>query len=376
MNAMGDTCQPQQRFNTKGLADFFHHDYDPEYNYWAGKILKNALNAHLVQIDLFPLSVPSHANKVIYNGDDQLKTYANLVRSTNTELGCAINRCFGFGENSRTGEGAAMYCLLNSRNITDGETVYETAAAPVTSCADVTCPAGASCDPNTFSCVFATAKPKAPPGASPQASFPSGPSSQCSHAYAGIMTDVLRNEYVRLHNLKRSLLATGQVSRKNGKHLPTASNMQKMAYDCKLEEGAIIWASQCPSSQSKENTRPGVGENFMTFPSAPHPTFEGAVENSINAWWRVIGNVNYWPRVVVFRRFHQGAPICSFTQMAWAVSSKLGCAIVKCAGRYVSTCRYSPRGNIAVSSIYQNGAVCSACPSGKQSCNKDEGLCF
>ncbi|KAL6740500.1 hypothetical protein Aduo_013850 [Ancylostoma duodenale] len=135
-NAMGDTCQPQQRANSRGLADFFHHDYDPEYYYWAGKILQNALNAHLVQIDLFPLHVPTHANKVIYNGDEQLKTYANLVRPTNTEIGCAINRCFGFGENSKMGDGAAMYCLLNSRsvvrriyfsNITNGETIYEVA---------------------------------------------------------------------------------------------------------------------------------------------------------------------------------------------------------------------------------------------------------
>ncbi|KAL6740499.1 hypothetical protein Aduo_013849 [Ancylostoma duodenale] len=254
------------------------NDYDPEYNYWAGKILKNALNAHLVQIDLFPLHVPTHAKKVIYNGDEQLKTYANLVRPTNTEIGCAINKCSGFGENSKMGDGAEMYCLLNSRNITNGETVYEAATTAVTSCADVTCPAGRFCDPNTFSCVFATAKPRVPPAASPPARFPSGPSSQCSHVYAGRMTDVLRNEYVRLHNLKRSLLATGQVLRRNGKHLPTASSMQKIAYDCELEAGATQWASQCPSQHSEEKTRPGVGENFAMFSVAGYPTFKSAAE--------------------------------------------------------------------------------------------------
>ncbi|EYC30789.1 hypothetical protein Y032_0004g1771 [Ancylostoma ceylanicum] len=192
------------------------------------------------------------------------------------------------------------------------------------------------------------------------------------------MTDALRNLYLRLHNSKRSLLATGQVPRKNGKTLPTASDMRKMTYDCELEKEAIHWASQCPTTHSQQSTRPKIGENFKTFSAAGHPSFEEAAENSINEWWKVMSTVNYFPTVVYFRRLHVGKPITSFTQMAWSRSYKLGCSIVKCttSQRYVSVCRYSPRGNYATSKIYNNGGVCTDCPSGATNCNPSEGLCF
>ncbi|EYC30785.1 hypothetical protein Y032_0004g1770 [Ancylostoma ceylanicum] len=114
-DVLSKTCSSKQRFNSKGLADFFYHEYDPNYNYGAGKVLQNALNAYLLQIDLYHLDVPSGSRRVSYNGNEQLKTYANLVRSKNTKIGCAINRCFWFGEDSKFGDGAAMYCVLNSR---------------------------------------------------------------------------------------------------------------------------------------------------------------------------------------------------------------------------------------------------------------------
>ncbi|EPB74249.1 hypothetical protein ANCCEY_06678 [Ancylostoma ceylanicum] len=64
--------------------------------------------------------------------------------------------------------------------------------------------------------------------------------------------------------------------------------------------------------------------------------------------------------------------------MGWATSNLLGCSIVKCttSDRYVGVCRYSPKGNLVNNNVYQVGTVCSACPTGKTSCNRDEGLCF
>ncbi|EYC30042.1 hypothetical protein Y032_0005g2414 [Ancylostoma ceylanicum] len=65
-------------------------------------------------------------------------------------------------------------------------------------------------------------------------------------------------------------------------------------------------------------------------------------------------------------------------KMGWATSNLLGCSIVKCStsNRYVGVCRYSPKGNLVNYNVYQVGTVCSACPSGKTSCNRDEGLCY
>ncbi|EYC24509.1 hypothetical protein Y032_0013g1938 [Ancylostoma ceylanicum] len=113
--ALGTTCVSQRRVNPKGLADFFHHESNIDGNYSPQKTLRNVLKAYLVQIDSFYLDVPSGATEVNYNGDEQLETYANLVRSANKEIGCAINGCSGTRKDSKVGEGTAMYCVLNSR---------------------------------------------------------------------------------------------------------------------------------------------------------------------------------------------------------------------------------------------------------------------
>ncbi|EYC30758.1 hypothetical protein Y032_0004g1753 [Ancylostoma ceylanicum] len=128
------------------------------------------------------------------------------------------------------------------------------------------------------------------------------------------MTDALRDQYVNLHNFRRGLLATGQIPRKDGKYLPKASNMWRISYDCDLEQGAIGWASQCPSALSEPSSRPGIGENLKTFP-ATRFVFDTAAKKSVTEWWKVIRDVNYFENVVVFRPFHDGAPISSFTQV-------------------------------------------------------------
>ncbi|EPB77281.1 hypothetical protein ANCCEY_03652 [Ancylostoma ceylanicum] len=50
--------------------------------------------------------------------------------------------------------------------------------------------------------------------------------------------------------------------------------------------------------------------------------------------------------------------------MAWAATRRLGCAVVKCSGRYNVVCRYSERGNIVGEEIYKRGRPCSQCPQG------------
>ncbi|RCN41460.1 SCP-like protein, partial [Ancylostoma caninum] len=245
--------------------------------------------------------------------------------------------------------------------------------------------------------IYNVATTTAPP-VSPEATFPpgGGGGGRCAgSATADRMTDTLRDEFERLHNFRRGLLATGQIPRKDGKYLPKASNMRKIVdlfslnpfaaiyyatiqiYDCALEEGAIQYASQCPTTHSEQSSRPNVGENFKTFP-ATRFTFDTAAKKSVTEWWKPIRDVNYFEKVVVFRPFHDGAPISSFTQMGWALSHQVGCSIVMCSAsnRYVGVCRYSPRGNIVDNNVYMVGNPCSACPSGATTCSSAEGLCF
>ncbi|EYC30008.1 hypothetical protein Y032_0005g2390 [Ancylostoma ceylanicum] len=353
----------------QGRAQFYNYD-----SIDSATTVEEYIRGRLAEIDHTALKDVSQSS-VKFQDDILTNEYSYAVRATTTQIGCTKKVC--------TDEGMfAIYCLTDQKALTNGEIIYEVGTAG--QCTD--CPSGTACDPTSKLCVVSDSSATAgtvttTPAAtgtttlptSPEAGFPTGASTKCPNSR---MTDTLRDEYVRLHNFRRSLLATGQIPRKDGKLLPTASNMQRITYDCNMEEGAIQWAAQCPKSNSPQNFRPGVGENFREFPATKF-TFDTAAKKSVTEWWKPIRDVNYFEKVVVFRPFHEGAPISSFTQMGWATSNKLGCSIVKCAtsNRYVAVCRYSPGGNIVNSNVYTVGSVCSACPSGSTSCSPNEGLC-
>ncbi|EYC30761.1 hypothetical protein Y032_0004g1755 [Ancylostoma ceylanicum] len=86
------------------------HEYDdgssPE------SYLLGYFNSQLELID--QISLPVHTQGTVisyptYNGNTAMLNYANLVRSANTQIGCALNGCTdSAGNKLRT-----LYCLLN-----------------------------------------------------------------------------------------------------------------------------------------------------------------------------------------------------------------------------------------------------------------------
>ncbi|RCN52445.1 SCP-like protein [Ancylostoma caninum] len=357
INALQYSCvnpdNPIPPTNNEGLANVFSAQFEgANTGATTEEIFKDFLNLYLRRIDVKELSVVD--SNPIYSGNDNLlQGYANLARATNTEIGCTVNRCPDYNPRRVT-----FYCLMNGKNIKDGEPIYQGTTKHETTCSDIICPAG--------------------------------------YTYADRMTDHIRHEY----ELFRSLLANGQIPRKDGKYLPMAANMWKISYDCALEDGAIKYASQCPTTHSEPSSRPNIGENFKTFP-ATRFTFDTAPKKSVTEWWKKIRDVNYWSgNSVIFRPFHEQEPISSFTQagdmliktslqltsvvvfvvvrMGWATSNKVGCSIVKCRNdnRYVGVCRYSPRGNIVNSNVYEVGRPCTRQPTGATSCDTTEGLWF
>ncbi|EYC30043.1 hypothetical protein Y032_0005g2414 [Ancylostoma ceylanicum] len=327
--------------NAGGKAQIFEA-LDASTTPSASSVIKSVIGFSLSDIDYVALPIQDGATEVKYtdDGKESLLNYFTLTQPSSSKIGCAWKKC-------TNGQWLNVYCILDSPAIKDGGVIYEVGKAGT--CID--CPTGTGCDPTSNLCVPLASLPTTQPGAtttpststttptttttttpttttttpppaptttpptSPEASFPTGASSRCTHAVASRMTDTLRSEYERLHNFRRGLLATGQIPRKDGKYLPTASNMQKISYDCGLEEGAIRWASQCPTTNSAPSSRNGVGENFKTFP-ATRFTFDTAAKKSVTEWWKPIRDVNYFEKVVVFRPFHDGAPISSFTQVS------------------------------------------------------------
>ncbi|EYC03292.1 hypothetical protein Y032_0095g2855 [Ancylostoma ceylanicum] len=418
IKALGNDCPSTEPANPSDKAVIFSTDY------WQGEdpltIIQSSLNSYLEQIDnkkLDVLTLGTVSSNPIFTGTDNLlRGYANLVRATNTEIGCAVNICPTTPADP-TGR-SSLYCILNGKNIQPNEPIYQGTTKITDGCNEVTCPTGYACNNATLICApgAATTTPPttsstisstsastssptspttAPPAAttvtpSPQAQFPTGggnggrcsgyansnwmtdalrdeylrlhnvrrgllargetarqdgkylpkaanmwkmfyvqqeaPSGsiqtlgggsggRCSgYANSNWMTDALRDEYLRLHNVRRGLLARGETARQDGKYLPKAANMWKMKYMCDLEEGAIAYASTCPTSLSEPSSRPGLGENLKTFP-ATRFTFDTAPKKSVTEWWKVIRSVNYFEKVVVFRPFHDGQPISSFTQV-------------------------------------------------------------
>ncbi|CAJ0602879.1 unnamed protein product [Cylicocyclus nassatus] len=182
------------------------------------------------------------------------------------------------------------------------------------------------------------------------------------------MYDELRFKFLDMHNYRRAQLALGNVAKRNGNYLPQSSDMQRMRYDCALENDVAENLSSCPSSKSAESSRPNVGENFIRIPE--EATYLAATEKAVTSWWKVIRSEEGPGMQVYFRQKHVGTPIESFTQMGWSTSRKLGCAVAKCGGEHVAACRYSPRGNYVEQVIYKKGTPCTGCASGSW-CTED-----
>ncbi|CAJ0595741.1 unnamed protein product [Cylicocyclus nassatus] len=193
------------------------------------------------------------------------------------------------------------------------------------------------------------------------------------------MTAAGRNKAVKTHNYRRTLLATGQI--RNGKNpsnanLPTAAFMSKMEYDMDLEAQAIDYAKGCSLKKSDESTRPGIGENVYVHDTVITDQVE--LFNTVAiSWWTQIfkDGIN---RQLIFsenlrdKQAKKGIDQTAFTQMAWANTNKIGCAVVDCSGKSFVVCRYSPAGNILNQTIYRIGNVCGLCGG---TCSPDVGLC-
>ncbi|RCN41453.1 SCP-like protein [Ancylostoma caninum] len=356
----------------KGRARLYTSDYE---NY-ADPDISTFIKTNLDFVDTIGLQDVTDTS-VKYKEEGLTYLYSQAVRATTTEIGCSLKKCDIGGFKM-----FAAYCLTNQPTLQVGQVIYEVGKAG--ECLD--CPQGTTCDPNTKLCVAAatttttTTAPKTTTGPAtttaippaPGAGFPTGASNKCPN---NKMTDALRDQFLSLHNFRRSLLAKGEVAKNTGNLLPKASNMVKMQYDCTLEQGAIEWAGQCGNVGSPESSRQGVGENFKRFPGGNFPTFGDAAKKSVTEWWKVVRKVPGIGMAATFRQHHVGTPIESFTQMGWALTTKLGCSIVKCSSDYVGVCRYSPKGNIVEQSVYKVGNVCSACPAGVKECVASEALC-
>ncbi|XP_062398182.1 R3H domain containing-like [Sardina pilchardus] len=142
---------------------------------------------------------------------------------------------------------------------------------------------------------------------------------------------------------------------------PPAANMEIMVWDDRLARSAESWASRCIWDHGPSHVMKHTGQNL-----------------SINSgrYRSVIDLVRSWHderHAFSYPTGCNGAVCSHYTQMVWANTNRMGCAIHKCYNMYVfgSTwkkadflvCNYSIKGNWVGEAPYKRGKPCSACPS-------------
>ncbi|NXE05620.1 GLIP1 protein, partial [Lophotis ruficrista] len=145
---------------------------------------------------------------------------------------------------------------------------------------------------------------------------------------------------------------------------PPASNMLYMSWDPDLAKTAKAWAKRCLFKHNMYLRDPGqahpkftaVGENLWTG-SVSLFTVQGAV----SLWHKEVNNYNYDTNGCRRTCGH-------YTQIVWAASYKIGCAVHFCpkvacspitnAAHFI--CNYGPSGTYR-RKPYKTGAACSDC---------------
>lgn len=208
---------------------------------------------------------------------------------------------------------------------------------------------------------------------------------------------------VKLHNDLREELARGEVP-----GMPAAADMNQLVWDDALANVALSFVETCPGLAHNQQrgidylnqrdagyTRWGpdnqylpsfcqgqdcvpVGENVLW--SSGTWSLNRLLEVIESAWW---DEHEDW----TFGDHKEGcAPgkMCGhFTQMAWANTRYVGCAVVNgCSNGNVLVCNYFPLGNMTVGSNparpYEVGEACSNCQSDREVCTDGQcggGLC-
>ncbi|KAM8820091.1 glioma pathogenesis-related protein 1-like [Eudromia elegans] len=159
---------------------------------------------------------------------------------------------------------------------------------------------------------------------------------------------------------------------------PPASNMLRMSWDPALAKTAKAWAKKC---QFKHNI-------YLKKPGKVHPTFTPVGENiwtGTATFFSVDGALSDWFNEIQSYDFNTNS--CSdqcghYTQVVWATSYKVGCAVHFCdtveyfpgllkAAHFV--CNYGPAGNYPTKP-YKVGRSCSGCSNDKCANNLCENI--
>ncbi|XP_064155550.1 R3H domain containing-like isoform X1 [Anguilla rostrata] len=141
---------------------------------------------------------------------------------------------------------------------------------------------------------------------------------------------------------------------------PPAANMEYMVWDERLAKTAESWASRCIWDHGPSHALRYMGQNLSI-----HSGRYRSVIDLVRSWHEERNSFGYPNKC-------SGSVCTHYTQMVWATSNRIGCAINRCANMnvygspwkqaVVLVCNYSIKGNWIGEAPYRTGRPCSACP--------------
>lgn len=168
-----------------------------------------------------------------------------------------------------------------------------------------------------------------------------------------------------------------------GQVYPPSSNMEYMVWDTELERTAEEWAETCLWEHGPAGLLPQIGQNLGAHWGRYRPP-----TSHVQAWYNEERDYSYpYPQECnPYCPLRCSGPVCThYTQLVWATSSRVGCAINLCYNMNVwgqiwakavyLVCNYSPKGNWWGHAPYKHGTPCSACPPSYGGSCKDN-LCY
>ncbi|XP_060695242.1 GLIPR1-like protein 1 [Hemiscyllium ocellatum] len=160
-----------------------------------------------------------------------------------------------------------------------------------------------------------------------------------------------------------------QHNKFRGEVAPPAKEMFAMTWDEALAKSAKAWSKTClfkhnPNLQKKGAVHPTffpVGENIFI------STGSFNAKNAIKRWYAEVADYDYSTNSCKPKK------ACGhYTQVVWAKSYKVGCAVSDCPKGIKSSgfkgpglvfvCNYAPAGNYIGALPYSSGTSCGSCP--------------
>ncbi|KAL3310125.1 hypothetical protein Ciccas_011312 [Cichlidogyrus casuarinus] len=164
--------------------------------------------------------------------------------------------------------------------------------------------------------------------------------------------------FLRLHNELREKVRKGELAGE-----PAAALMPDLQWDDDLADKAYLLAAQCRVGHDTNTDRrtanfPNVGQNWAGNPSP---------QEGFAAWFNEYKSYDF--------ANNQCNSICGhYTQLVWADSTHVGCAVADCSNYpsfpygYSIVCNYGPAGNVLGEKPYfEHGAATNADPNGHSS---------